>query len=295
MKTLIATALLCCSSPVEASAISPTYSYEDEKPEKKLEAWPKPENAKTLKTDVQRLRKANTEEMGVQAAEALRAVGAPAVPLLIKALGKEKNEEALERIEGVLLVITEANQTRLLAKELDSKSERVRIWVYRRLAVFPDSALAKDAVARLDKLKKKGDKAEPTELYAAAVFTLSTGEIAGLDVVYSVAKDSWSRHAEEIRIAAQQVRGPIATTALITHLTGGDRSEKVASLRLLASCGDRETAVPVIAPLLDENDNSLRIGAINALRGIIDGDPPLDKLPVFEAIEMAKKWKERVR
>ncbi len=36
------------------------------------------------------------------------------------------------------------------------------------------------------------------------------------------------------------------------------------------------------------------VGAINALRGIIDGDPPLDKLPVFEAIERADKWKSRL-
>ena len=29
------------------------------------------------------------------------------------------------------------------------------------------------------------------------------------------------------------------------------------------------------------------------VRVIVDGDEPLDKLSVFEAIEMAKKWKER--
>ena len=293
MLFLIATALL---SPAETASppVPVPFERQDEKPAKKLEAWPKPDSPKDLKTNVQKLRKANTEEMGRQADEALRATGAAAVPPLLKALGKEKNEEALERIESVLEGVTAIDQTRLLAKELDDKSQRVRIWVYRRLAVFPDTELSKDAVARLDKLKKKGDKADPDELYAAALYTLSTGEIAGLDVVYGVAKDSWKRHRDEIRIAARQVRGTMATTALLARLNGGDRAEKVAALRLLASCGDRDAAVPVIVPLLDENDNSIRVEAINALRGIVDGDPPLDKLPVFEAIEKARKWKERL-
>jgi hypothetical protein len=29
------------------------------------------------------------------------------------------------------------------------------------------------------------------------------------------------------------------------------------------------------------------------MRGIVDGDLPIANLPVFEAIELAKKWKER--
>jgi hypothetical protein len=33
---------------------------------------------------------------------------------------------------------------------------------------------------------------------------------------------------------------------------------------------------------------------INALRGIVDGDGPLEQLSSFEAIEMAKKWKSRI-
>jgi len=44
---------------------------------------------------------------------------------------------------------------------------------------------------------------------------------------------------------------------------------------------------------LDSTDNSIRIAAINAMRGIVDGDLPIANLPVFEAIELAKKWKER--
>jgi HEAT repeat protein len=292
---LLCTTLATPVPPVPAVPVLSTFEDEVERKEvKRLEAWPEPENTKELKKDIQRLRKASTEEMGGQADAALREVGAAAAPLLLKAFGKEKSEEALERIESVLVGVTAAEHTRLLAAELDSKSTRLRTWLYRRIAAFPDHGLAEEVGERLGALKRKGDKADPDELYAAALCALSTGQVGGLDVVFDVAKKSWGKHADEIRVAANEVRGPTATTALATQLAGTDRKARVAALRLLASCGDPEQAVPLIAPLLDENDNSIRIAAINALRGIIDGDPPLDKLPVFEAIEQAKKWKERV-
>jgi hypothetical protein len=47
--------------------------------------------------------------------------------------------------------------------------------------------------------------------------------------------------------------------------------------------------------LLDDTDNSIRVAAINAMRGIVDGELPITNLPVFEAIELAKKWKEKTR
>jgi hypothetical protein len=52
--------------------------------------------------------------------------------------------------------------------------------------------------------------------------------------------------------------------------------------------------MPRVRFFLDDDDNQVRVAAINACRGIVDGAPPEEQLPVFEAIESAKKWKERV-
>ena len=49
-----------------------------------------------------------------------------------------------------------------------------------------------------------------------------------------------------------------------------------------------------MGPFLDETDNSIRIEAINALRGIVDGDQPIDKLSAFQAIEVANEWKGKL-
>ena len=48
-----------------------------------------------------------------------------------------------------------------------------------------------------------------------------------------------------------------------------------------------------LRPLLDDEDNAIRVAAINALRGMVDGEPPIEDLAAFEAIEMAAAWKGR--
>jgi hypothetical protein len=62
---------------------------------------------------------------------------------------------------------------------------------------------------------------------------------------------------------------------------------------MLAGCGIKPDALPLVRPNLDSTDNSIRVAAINAMRGIVDGEPPIANLPVFEAIELAKKWKDK--
>ena len=83
----------------------------------------------------------------------------------------------------------------------------------------------------------------------------------------------------------------LGTGAGLTHLNLFDQT--VAGLRLLAGCGDA-SALAAVGRHLDSSDNSIRIEAINACRGIVDGDPPLARLSAFEAIEVAKKWKGRL-
>ena len=55
-----------------------------------------------------------------------------------------------------------------------------------------------------------------------------------------------------------------------------------------------EKTAPVVGLHLDSDDNQVRVAAINALRGIVDGQGPLEELSVFGAIELAKTWRARV-
>jgi hypothetical protein len=262
----------------------------------RLTAWPElaPALQKTVETDVERLRKAHTEEMGRQAREALVAAGAAIVPELLPKLGKEKDAEARARIEDVLTAVTGAEHTRLLAQRFADKAQRVRTFALRRASAFPDAgtrAEAEAALARAAAVKEPEDE-DRAEQLAAALATTASGSLAGLEHLAQRAETSFGTEGASMRLALEAVRGKEATALLGARL-GGERPARIAALNLLAGCGD-ESAKALVKPYLDDNDNSVRIAAINALRGIVDGAPPLDKLPVFEAIELAKEWKGRV-
>jgi len=265
----------------------------DEEAVERLTQWPAVDK-KSVKFELERLRKARTPEMGTQAAAALEAMGAGAAPYLLAKYGKERNEDAVARMTAVLEAVTGAAHTRLLAEHFASKDAVTRTWCLGRVALYPDPgvrAAAEKAFEAADKRKRKRDE---HEVYAAACCSVSSGSFKGFEVLCKDAEKNWKKHGGSTHIALTAVRGPRATERIVPLLAEENRRTRVAALRLLAACGDREGAVPLVAPLLDDSDNSLRVGAINALRGIIDGDPPLDRLPVFEAIERAKKWKARL-
>lgn len=271
-------------------------------PIERAKAWPvlAGEAATAVRTDIERLRKARTDEMGGQAEQALVSAGAGVVPELLPVLGKERDPAALERVRKVLSQLTTAEHTRLLAAEFANKSRDVRTWTLRRCGQFPDSeirARAEAAFAAAQKAKPKSEEREEREAvaeerYAAALCVTAAGSIKALGEIETWVLEQWGKRGAEIRASLEAVRGKEATDYAGKLAFDKDRKKCVAGLNMLAGCGSAEGKL-LVKPHLDSTDNSIRIAAINAMRGIVDGDRPIDKLPVFEAIELAKKWKDR--
>ena len=296
--TLALIATLC---PLGARA-----AQEPPKPEPKPEItrateWPKlaSDVLSTVKTDIERLRKAGTPEMAEQADAALTAAGPGVVPYLLPVIGKERNAEARDRCVAVLEKVTAAEHTRLLAASFADKTHDVRAWALQRCSRFPDPGVrapAEEALARAKAVLQKDPKADggADELYAAALCATSAGSHQGLGVLSDYVLNKWGRCGVEIRTALEAVRDDESTDFAALLASDSDRKKTVAGLNMLAGCGTKK-ALPTVRPLLDSTDNSIRVAAINAMRGIVDGDGPIANLPVFEAIELAKKWKERAR
>lgn len=262
----------------------------------RLEAWPEiPREARDqAKLDVERLRKARTPEMGTQAHAALLALGPCCVPSLLEALGREQDEEARARLVALATELIAAPHTRLLASDFGHRSVHVRTLCLERAAAFPDPGIRAQAQAALAKARaSKPAETREAELLAAALACASSGALDGMPELLDCAQRSWAKRGAALRTALEAARGPEATQKLAPEL-GGERARAVAALNLLSACGDRTSAPPLVKPFLDQEDNSLRVAAINALRGIVDGAPPLERLPVFEAIEEAKRWKGRL-
>jgi hypothetical protein len=276
--------LVCAALVLSAPALAQDPAPKPPEEIKRLESWPEltSQARDAVKVDVQRLRKARTPEMASDAEAALVAAGAGIVPELLPALGKEKETDAIERIERVLNAVTSAEHTRLLAKFFEDKAPQVRVFALRRCAAFPDPGLKESAEGALARVAKLGEKAEPLEHYAAALAATSAGSLAGFDGMAESARTSWNRRGQEMRIALEAVRGPEAAGRGV-KLLAGERDDVLAGLSLLSGCGDKPSASQ-IKRFLDSDDHQIRVAAINALRGIIEGAPPLDKLPVFEAI-----------
>ena len=53
-------------------------------------------------------------------------------------------------------------------------------------------------------------------------------------------------------------------------------------------------AAGIVKPYLDAETHNVKKAAINTLRVIVAGQEPLEKLSVFQAIEMANEWKKKV-
>jgi len=259
--------------------------------EEKLTAWPKPADKDVLLTDIERVIKAHVAEMAAQGHAGLVGAGAAAVPFVLERYGKERNEEAQDRLHAVLMEITAANQTRLLAKEFESKLAPVRVFTLHRAAAFPDPGIVAAAEKAWARLAKAGDKADPDERYSAALCAASAGSVVGIEALFDACQGKrWDREKRQIRAALEGARGKAATDFLVAKLENADRKTKVAVLRMLAGCGEKAQAAR-LRPFLDEEDNTIRVTTINALRGMVDGEPPIEDLAAFEAIELAKTWK----
>lgn len=261
--------------------------------DKRLEAWPEVDDA-AVKLDIERLRKARTPEMGSSAKAALIERGAGVVPAVLEKYGKEKGKPAITRMEAVLTAVTGAPHTRLLSTFFEHKSMTVRIWTLERVASFPDAGVREAAEKAHEAASKRKRGKDPVEVLNAAMCCASSGSFVGFEELMNEAHANWEKHRELLHGALSSLRGPEATKRVGALLSSDDRKSKQTGLRLLSACGDKKSATAMVTPFLDDSDNSLRIGAINALRGIIDGDPPLPKLSVFKAIEEANKWKARL-
>lgn len=265
--------------------------------------WPTGGDEAAIKRSVAKLRKARNDEMEIGGRGEVVAIGAAAAPFLLRVLGKEKGEDARERLTNALDLVTTAEHTRLLAKHFEDKPDALRHYALRRVAILGDPGLRETAETLLDTLEaraadpKARKKVSEVDLDLAALLCVATGSPRGLARVLPLAAPKlWVRWRTTLRpvAASARVAGVEVGQAIAGSLRGAEgMSERVAALNLLAYAGGKELT-RAVRPSLDAEENNVKIAAINALRMMVDGDPPLDRLSTFDAIERANKWKTRL-
>jgi HEAT repeat protein len=225
-------------------------------------------------------------EEAARAEAALVETGTAAAPAMITRLsdGEENHNEVLERI---LDQVVHKEHVLLLVPYLADRRLSVRRFAAMRIAFYGNADMKPVF------LGMRKDQ-EPEIAFMAELALARIGDQTSLPALLSAARESWSEKGAEIRFAARGLKGSKATTFLMEKLDSRDIRTELSALRLLSVVGTKE-CVARIGLLLESTSHLHKKEAINALRGILDGEEPLDDLSVFQAIDMAKEWKERLR
>jgi hypothetical protein len=281
LKTTILLTLLATGLPLDATA-------QQSKPQAAAPAtaWPKldakqDERLRVLYANLLR----NEEQLTKKSEAELVTLGAGVVEYLFKRFtDSEKNcNESLVR---VLDQVTGPQHAALLAPLARDKCTAARLWVVGRIASFHDAAMAS--------VLKNATKDKDKEIaYRGQLGLVAIGDKEAVGPVLARCADEWADVGElTLKLIAPGRSLELGNVAL-RKVDEGEAKFKIAGLCLLRALGIKSHAHG-IAVYLDAEDSAVKKEAINALRVIVDGQPALDQLSVFDAIEMAKEWKKKV-
>lgn len=231
------------------------------------------------------LKRAKTEDRVKVLSEQLRRLGKSGVPVLFEGLRKSEGD-ARTRIESLLDELTGPEDAVLLSTQFTERDPVARLWAVKRAASFGERALA-------PKFEKLLGDPDPEVAFAAALGCCRAGSFASFDHLKKIAERDWLARGRAIREALAGVRGPEAVERLRPDLNSDNAATKVVALRLLSGAGP-PTAVTLVTRYLESPDLRLKLEAVNALRGMLDDAPPLDKPSSFDLIEEVNRWRSRL-
>ena len=198
---------------------------------------------------------------------------------------RPQHEDVLAR---VLHRVVPASHAPLIADKAAAKAVPVRSFAVEYLAGLGDTTYR----PVFEKARK--DKDEGVAFRAVLGLAGLRDRDALLELLGLCETLEWRDTSSLIQTGLAHARDAELTDALVKGMPRDDERRVVTGLRLLRSVAPREYA-GVIATWLDAEQHAVKKEAINTLRAVVDGDRPLENLSVFQAIDQAKKWKERIR
>ncbi|MEZ5988583.1 MAG: hypothetical protein R3F30_05580 [Planctomycetota bacterium] len=226
------------------------------------------------------------QDVADKARDALAAYGPGVCPVLLAAYHERAKPGTLEALRGLLDELATKEWGPVLEREHNDKNVLLTRYIVARLDGFHDARYAD----YFRKVAALGDEeASLTASYALAAI----GDAAALDFLIERARKDWNGEKARILAALPALKSDEVTDRLCGFLEARTTAEKLVGLRLLNAAGTKK-ATSKVAGFLNDESNILRVEAVNALRGIVDGKAPYDQLPVFKSIEVVKEWKRRL-
>lgn len=263
-----------------------------QQPKSQSPAWPKitKRDRQRVKFQLRQLAAENNDGEAVAAAQIARAetalidMGAGITLELLRQLDDEDGVKT-DSIARVLDAVLAPEHSPLLARLVRRKQPEVRRYVVARLARFHASEMA-------PVFKEASADGDQDVVFLAALGLGGLGDFEAMQTVFDRCRRDWPQYGALVSEVLEPVRGEQAADWVFARIEPGDVSGWVSGLRLLRSLAPRSYKHK-LQTALDSEQHSVKKAAINSLRVVIDGDPPLEQLSVFAAIELAQKWRKR--
>jgi len=226
------------------------------------------------------------EDAASAAGDELAALGAGIAPLTIVKLRGVPSTRQAETVSRLLDDVVTAEYAPLVEEHARDREATVRRWSIGWIARHPDESNRKT-------LERATSDKDETTAFRSSAGLVALGSLDALGKVFDVCSEDWVSHAEFVGAVLPPARGAAAADQVLARMTPDDVRAQVTGLRLLRSLAPKEYATK-ISPYLDTEQHAIKKEAVNALRAVVDGDPPLEDLSVFQVIDQARKWKERV-
>lgn len=261
---------------------------------KETPAWPKLDSTRATELGkvVAELKRSSDPDEQAHYVDKVAEYGKSAIPLLYESLLRQKAmpvDEMQEETKRVLLALERLptkDDGPVLAVDCLHRHIYVRRFALRKCAEF---AITEALPAAQKSLLDKDEAIQ----FEAALCVTALGSIDGFDILLKSSREQWPLVGTRIRKVTERARSEKATEKCLPGLGSKDWQEVCASLRLLAGWGTKDCARSV-GNHLGSTDHRIKEDAINALRGIMDNEPPLEKLSAFDLAEQARAWSKRI-
>jgi hypothetical protein len=268
-----------------ALALGPAAPAQVAPPAARLAEWP------SLKdTDKERVlalagqfKKADAD-LHAAATKQLLDLGAGAAPLLFQQVS-DRAENQNAQICAVLDTMLDRRHAALMARECKKPRVELRRYLIRRLCTFTDPELLPVLQAATK------DKDEATAFYAA-LGALALQQRDAVAPVMAYTKRHWPEVGDLVAAVLPAARSQEVGEWLFAAIATAPAADQMAGLRLVRYLATKEQAAQ-LRRYLESADHTVKKEAVNAAR-VLHGEPPLENLPVFQAIELSKHWLQKL-
>jgi len=218
------------------------------------------------------------------AKKALTELGAGAVPILL--LETSDRPDNLNRpIFDVLDAVIGPQHAALVAREIKKPRVELRRYLTIRMCRFVDPELLPVLQATMK------DKDESTAFHAA-LGALALKDKGALAPVMAYTKSHWQEVQAIITEVLPAARSLDTGTWVFEAIGKAPVPDQANGLRLARYLATKDQAGSV-RPYLDATDHTVKKEAVNAMR-VLHDEAPIENMPVFQVIEMAKAWAKKV-